>query len=133
MDSSLLERNYKQLQRLLHPDKFATASPQQRAFSDQQASAVNEAYDTLKRPLKRAQYIVSRAFGQDGEGTRVAGRHAIAWLARLNILMNASLPSSARTRAATSAPRSSQSPSPTPPTPVARASGQGPARGRDHP
>jgi curved DNA-binding protein CbpA len=43
----------------LHPDRFGMASPLEREHAAQQAAAVNQAYDVLKRPLRRAHYIVS--------------------------------------------------------------------------
>lgn len=49
-----LEARYKNLQRLLHPDKFSTKGQQERTYSDDQASLVNVAYHTLKDPLRYA-------------------------------------------------------------------------------
>ncbi len=56
--SSLSER-YQDLQRSVHPDKFTNATDRERRLSMQQASMINEAYQALKDPLKRAQYILS--------------------------------------------------------------------------
>lgn len=53
-----LEQTYKSYQMKLHPDKFFTRSPQEREFSERYASEVNRAYNTLKRPNLRAQYIL---------------------------------------------------------------------------
>jgi hypothetical protein len=61
LDLSRLEQQYKALQRRLHPDKFATGSPQEQEYAAQQATAINQAYDVLKRPLRRASYIVSHS------------------------------------------------------------------------
>jgi molecular chaperone HscB len=58
VDLAELERQYFGLQRRLHPDRFATRSPKERALSQQQATALNEAYETLKDPLKRAAYLL---------------------------------------------------------------------------
>ncbi|EFN52990.1 hypothetical protein CHLNCDRAFT_12745, partial [Chlorella variabilis] len=64
LDVAALERQYKGLQRRLHPDKYATASSLEREYAEQQAAAVNQAYDILKRPLRRAHYILNqRGFG----------------------------------------------------------------------
>ena len=52
-----LDRGYFALQRRLHPDRFAGKSPRERAISQQQAAALNEAYETLKDPLSRATYL----------------------------------------------------------------------------
>ncbi len=58
VDPGLLNRRYFERQRLLHPDRFATASPRERALSQSQATAINEAYETLKDPLRRADYVL---------------------------------------------------------------------------
>ena len=39
-------------QRQLHPDRFATRTPRERAFSQIQAVSLNEAYETLKDPSR---------------------------------------------------------------------------------
>jgi molecular chaperone HscB len=54
-----LESRYKNLQVKLHPDRFATMSPQEQEHSADQAAAVNQAYDVLRQPLRRAQYILT--------------------------------------------------------------------------
>lgn len=58
VDPALLDRRYFERQRLLHPDRFATRTPRERALSQQQATALNEAYETLKDPLRRADYVL---------------------------------------------------------------------------
>ncbi|MBL4615972.1 MAG: Fe-S protein assembly co-chaperone HscB [Magnetovibrio sp.] len=58
VDVPALDRLYFDLQRQLHPDRFATKAPKEKAHSQQQATALNDAYETLKDPLKRADYLV---------------------------------------------------------------------------
>lgn len=58
VDVPALDRLYFDLQRQLHPDRFATKAAKERALSQQQATALNDAYETLKDPLKRADYLV---------------------------------------------------------------------------
>ncbi|MEW5727942.1 MAG: Fe-S protein assembly co-chaperone HscB [Pseudomonadota bacterium] len=58
LDLDELERQYFGFQRRLHPDRFAGKSPKERALSQSQATALNEAYETLKDPLKRAAYLL---------------------------------------------------------------------------
>lgn len=58
VDLAELDRRYFQHQRRLHPDRFVTRSTRERLLSQQQATAVNEAYETLKEPLARADYLV---------------------------------------------------------------------------
>lgn len=57
VDEGALERGYFEKQRLLHPDRFATRSAKERSLSMQQATSLNEAFETLKDPLKRADYL----------------------------------------------------------------------------
>jgi molecular chaperone HscB len=58
LDPKEVERRYFQLQRRLHPDRFATKSPKERALSQAQATSLNEAYETLMDPLARALYLL---------------------------------------------------------------------------
>ncbi len=58
LDGVKLDRRYFDLQRLLHPDRFAAGTPRERALSQQQAASLNDAYETLKDPLERADYLV---------------------------------------------------------------------------
>src|SRR5580765_3338341 len=58
VDTAALEARYHELQREVHPDRFAAASGAERRLSMQLATRVNEAYRTLKSPLKRAVYIL---------------------------------------------------------------------------
>lgn len=58
LDIPALDRLYFDLQRQLHPDRFATKAPKEKALSQRQATALNDAYETLKDPLKRADYLV---------------------------------------------------------------------------
>lgn len=57
IDVATLEKRYFDLQRKLHPDRFATKTPRERAISQQQATSLNDAYETLADPLRRAAYI----------------------------------------------------------------------------
>ncbi len=58
IDLSAIAERYRELQRAVHPDRFANASDQERMLSVQQAAHVNEAYQTLKSPLLRARYLL---------------------------------------------------------------------------
>ena len=58
IDQALLSVRYQELQRTTHPDRFTHATDRERRLSMQQASMINEAYQTLKDPLKRAQYLL---------------------------------------------------------------------------
>jgi len=54
-----LDTRFRVVQRFLHPDKFAAASEAERRWSMQAASFVNEAYQCLSTPIKRATYLLS--------------------------------------------------------------------------
>lgn len=58
LDTNLLTERYRELQKAVHPDKFANASDRDRRLAVQQAALINEALQTLKLPLKRARYIL---------------------------------------------------------------------------
>lgn len=58
IDRDVLDRRYFEAQRRLHPDRFATRTPRERALSQQQATSVNEAYEALKDPLRRADTLI---------------------------------------------------------------------------
>ena len=58
VDGQELAVRYRELQKVVHPDRFAAAGQQSQRLSLQGATLVNEAYATLKDPLKRAQYLL---------------------------------------------------------------------------
>src|SRR5262245_8095364 len=58
VDTADLDRRYFAAQRQLHPDRFATKSPRERLVSQNQAVTLNEAYETIKDPLSRANYLL---------------------------------------------------------------------------
>ena len=58
IDLSELSQRYRELQRAVHPDKFANASDHERRLSVEKAAAINDAYQTLKLPQKRARYML---------------------------------------------------------------------------
>ena len=61
---SELDSRYRDIQAQVHPDRFAKASEVERRLSMQWATHANEAYQTLKKPLARARYLLHLA-GQD--------------------------------------------------------------------
>lgn len=60
LDEETLEDRYHKLQNETHPDRFAGAEEQQKLQAVQLNSYLNEAYVTLKSPLKRAGYLLQR-------------------------------------------------------------------------
>lgn len=57
IDASRLDRAYREVQNRVHPDKFVGASSAEQRVAMQWATHANEAYQTLKNPLKRAAYL----------------------------------------------------------------------------
>ena len=53
-----LDEKFRNLQKGLHPDKFATAPENIRAVAENVSSQINTARKTLKSPLSRAKYMV---------------------------------------------------------------------------
>jgi hypothetical protein len=58
LDPAALEKRYKLLQWQLHPDKSAGKTPEERQYSADQATLINQAYGVLRNPLSRANYMV---------------------------------------------------------------------------
>ena len=58
LDLNALATLYRDLQKLVHPDRFANASDQERRLAMQKTSDLNQAYQTLKDPVARAQYML---------------------------------------------------------------------------
>src|SRR4051812_48407126 len=58
LDLSALDGRYRELQREVHPDRFAAAPQAEQRASMELATRVNEAYRTLKSPVERARYLL---------------------------------------------------------------------------
>jgi molecular chaperone HscB len=61
LDNARLEVLYRDIQAQVHPDKHAHLSDSDKRLAMQWATRVNEAYLTLKDPLKRARYLLELA------------------------------------------------------------------------
>lgn len=59
LDKQALSERTRELQKTLHPDKFAHLPDHERRMSVQYTAYLNEAVATLKSPLNRAQYLLS--------------------------------------------------------------------------
>ena len=58
VDLKLLEKQYLDILAKVHPDTAIQLSDTERRLTLQWATLTNEAYQTLKRPLERAQYLL---------------------------------------------------------------------------
>ncbi|MBI0327934.1 Fe-S protein assembly co-chaperone HscB [Burkholderia plantarii] len=59
LDADALDAAYRAVQSQVHPDRFAAAGDAQKRIAMQWATRANEAYQTLRDPLKRAIYLLS--------------------------------------------------------------------------
>ncbi len=58
IDIDSLETRFQDLQKHLHPDRYAALSDAEKRWSMQAASYVNEGYQTLRKDLQRAVYLL---------------------------------------------------------------------------
>jgi molecular chaperone HscB len=58
IDTAALQREFYAKSRQLHPDNFATATPEQQQWSLEQTSLLNDAFRTLKDPIERTKYLL---------------------------------------------------------------------------
>ena len=58
VDVDDLASRYREMQRRVHPDRFANASDQDRRLSLQMTALINEAFQTLKDPVRRGRYLL---------------------------------------------------------------------------
>src|SRR6476646_11786053 len=58
LDVAALEKDFYEFSRKLHPDLNARAGSQEQEWSLEQSSLLNDAYRTLKDPIKRTQYLL---------------------------------------------------------------------------
>ena len=61
LDEAQLSLLYRELQKEVHPDKFVNAGEQQSRLAVQITSLINQAFDTLKSPVSRANYLLKLA------------------------------------------------------------------------
>ena len=59
IDLATVNKNYLALQRTVHPDRHANASSRDKLMAVQSTAEINDALQTLKHPVKRAEYMLS--------------------------------------------------------------------------
>ncbi|WP_199541459.1 Fe-S protein assembly co-chaperone HscB [Paraburkholderia kururiensis] len=58
IETNALDEAYRAVQSQVHPDRFAAAGDAQKRIAMQWATRANEAYQTLRNPLRRATYLL---------------------------------------------------------------------------
>jgi len=58
IDNQKIRKRYRDLQRVVHPDRYINATEHEQRLAMQGSVYINEAFETLKDPLRRAQYLL---------------------------------------------------------------------------
>ena len=58
VDLKKISEIFLELQKNSHPDRYANSSDQEKRIAMQQTSLINQAFQTLKNPVSRAQYML---------------------------------------------------------------------------
>ncbi len=66
-----LERAFFERSKELHPDRFANAPAAERVVALSKSRALNDAYQILKKPVPRAEYLLARAGVTIGDNERL--------------------------------------------------------------
>jgi len=67
LDLAALEQEFHRLSRKLHPDRFARASESEKEWSLADTALLNDAYRTLRDPLRRTEYLLKLHGAEIGE------------------------------------------------------------------
>ncbi|SFU13684.1 Co-chaperone protein HscB [Kosakonia arachidis] len=59
LDVQALATRFQDLQRQFHPDRFASRPQAEQLAAVQQSATINQAWQTLRNPLSRAEYLLS--------------------------------------------------------------------------
>jgi molecular chaperone HscB len=67
IDPAALEKSFHELSRKYHPDLHTRSAPDERRQALQMTALINDAYRTLRHPVRRAEYLVAlEGFKPDG-------------------------------------------------------------------
>jgi molecular chaperone HscB len=67
LDLGMLEHQFHKLSRKLHPDRFARASVNEKDWSLADTALLNDAYRTLRDPIRRTEYLLKLRGAEIGE------------------------------------------------------------------
>ncbi len=71
VDAAALEQAYLERSRVVHPDRFVSAPAAERVAALQQSMQLNLAYQTLRKPVSRAEYLLARGGSGIGDHEKV--------------------------------------------------------------
>src|SRR5215475_13755202 len=69
-DLAALEKTFHELSRKYHPDYFSTAAPAEKTQAVRMTALLNDAYRTLRHPVRRVEYLLS-LYGLKSDGSKV--------------------------------------------------------------
>lgn len=69
LDTDDLNLRYREAVKRVHPDRFAAASEQEQRVAVERAASLNDAYQVLKSPTRRALYLLNLQALLDEEAT----------------------------------------------------------------
>src|SRR5262245_56005919 len=72
LDPKPLEQHYLDRLHQADPGRFAAAAAPERLAAVQRTMAINDAYQILKRPVRRAEYLLARRGVRIGDNERIA-------------------------------------------------------------
>ena len=70
IDLGALEKTFHDLSRQYHPDYFSTASASEKTQAVRMTALLNDAYRTLRHPVRRVEYLLS-LYGFKSDGSKV--------------------------------------------------------------
>jgi len=71
VDVAALEKAFFERSKELHPDRFATAPAAERIVALSKSRALNDAYQILKKPVSRAEYLLAQGGVTIGDNERL--------------------------------------------------------------
>jgi molecular chaperone HscB len=71
VDPAALERAFFERSKVMHPDRVAGAPAAERVAALSRSRALNDAYQLLKKPVSRAEYLLARAGVTIGDNERL--------------------------------------------------------------
>ncbi|KAI0348061.1 Co-chaperone Hsc20 [Trametopsis cervina] len=77
IDTAALKKNFRHVQRVIHPDKWSSKGPDAQLLAAEMSSAVNKAYKTLLDPVSRIGYVLANVGIEVGETEELADKELL--------------------------------------------------------